>query len=101
MPADLELFLALLVGIVTRDRIGTRAALRAVAVTYDDAAGYRLIQALNNSLQPNERFWFRNLLGPRIEPEAPELEPDPPAPQPAPVLALALAGNTEPEPVCP
>lgn len=88
MPADLELFLALLVGIITRDQVGTRSALRTVAVSHDEADGYRLIQALSNSLRDDERFWFRNLLGPRPEPKAPEPE-------------AIEAGNTEPEPVCP
>lgn len=61
----LELFLAMQVGVLLRDAEGVKQGLRVVATTVEDREGEQFARLLSNSLGPSDRFWLRDLLGPR------------------------------------
>jgi hypothetical protein len=62
---------------IARDDLAIRWLLRTVATEHDEPQALAIAQTFSNTLDPNARFWFRNVLGER---------------------PLPLRGNTEPEP---
>jgi hypothetical protein len=67
---SLLLFLALQVGVIARDTDGVRQGLRAMACELEEQEALRLTQTLKNTLDPQARYWFRNVLGCRPDPVA-------------------------------
>lgn len=69
MPDDLILFLALTLCVRNRDVEAARHGLRLVAMKLEPREGIRFTQTLVNTLDPGGRYWLRNLLGERPEPQ--------------------------------
>ena len=70
MPDDLILFLAMTLCIKERNAIATQHGLRLAALKMDEPMAIRFTQTLVNAIDPAGKFWLRNLLGPRPEPQA-------------------------------
>ncbi len=70
MPEDLVLFLAMLLCVENRNATACRHGLRRVALDNDDREGIRFVQSLVSATDPGGRYWLRNLLGERPEPQA-------------------------------
>lgn len=61
MPLELELFLALHVGVIARDEAATRLVLRRVATELEDRRALKLVQIATKTVDPREKMWLSSL----------------------------------------
>jgi len=67
----LRLLQALSVAALRRDAQAARQGLRMLTTLTDDHEGEQILRLLSNSLDPQGRFWFGSLHGPRVGLEDP------------------------------
>ena len=65
---NLQLLLALFVGVLTRSEDGVRQGLRLAATTLGDEEAQELAELLVRMSDPVSRFWLSRLDGPRRNP---------------------------------
>jgi sugar lactone lactonase YvrE len=67
----LRLLQALSVAALRRDAAAAQQGLRMLTTLTDDHEGEQILRLLSNSLDPQGRFWFGSLHGPRVGLEDP------------------------------
>ena len=60
----------MLLSVENRNDTACRHGLRRVALDNDDREGIRFVQSLVSATDPGGRYWLRNLLGERPEPQS-------------------------------